>query len=58
MTGVVPTLIAGYNVEPLCQQIDDFPFALVAPLRAQDDYVVHSFRKLRLLQRTIVAMKC
>ena len=40
--GVVAALIARHNIEALGKQIDDFAFALVAPLRAQNDYVAHA----------------
>ena len=33
--GVVPALIPGDDVEALREEIDNFPFALIAPLRAQ-----------------------
>ena len=41
VAGVVAALIARHDVEALGEQIDDFAFALVAPLRAEDDDVVH-----------------
>ena len=40
--GVVPALIPRHDIEAFGQQIDYFTFALVAPLGAQDDYVIHS----------------
>ena len=39
--GVVPALIPRHDIEAFGQQIDYFTFALVAPLGAQDDYVIH-----------------
>jgi hypothetical protein len=41
VAGVVPALVARHHVELLGQQVDNFAFALVAPLGAQDDYVIH-----------------
>jgi hypothetical protein len=43
VAGVVPALIPRYDVESLSEKIDYFAFALVAPLGAQDDYVIHLF---------------
>jgi hypothetical protein len=37
----VPALVPGDNIEPLRQEIDYLAFALVTPLGAQDDYVIH-----------------
>jgi hypothetical protein len=38
VSGVVPALIAGDDVETLGEQIDDLAFAFIAPLGAYDDY--------------------
>jgi hypothetical protein len=38
---VVSALIARDNIEPFGEEIDDFAFTLIAPLRAEDDYVSH-----------------
>ena len=37
--GIMAALIARHDIELLGEEIDDLPFALVAPLGAQDDYV-------------------
>jgi hypothetical protein len=34
-------LIAGDDIEPFREQVDDFTLALVSPLGAQDDDVSH-----------------
>ena len=60
MAGIVPALIPRHDIEAFGQEIDYFTFALVTPLGAQDDHVIHFLivhNGLRVLQRTIVAMK-
>ena len=49
VAGVVPALIARHDVEVLREQVDDLPFALVSPLRAQDDDVSHVWNSKRLI---------
>ena len=41
VAGVVAALIARDDIETLGEQIDDFAFALIAPLRAKNDHVAH-----------------
>jgi len=41
MPGVVPTLAADDDVGVLSKKIDDFPFALVAPLGSNQNGVCH-----------------
>ena len=41
VAGVVAALVAGDDVEPLGQQVDDLALALVAPLGADDDGAGH-----------------
>ena len=41
VAGVVAALVARHDVELLAQQVDDFPFAFVAPLSAENGYVRH-----------------
>src|SRR6185436_9323109 len=41
MSGIVTALVASHDVEAFREEIDDFAFTLVAPLRAEDDYVSH-----------------
>jgi hypothetical protein len=36
MARVVPPLVAHDDVVPVSEQIDDFPFGLVAPLKPDD----------------------
>ena len=38
---IVSALIARDDIEPFGEEIDDFAFTLIAPLRAEDDYVSH-----------------
>src|SRR6187551_2719006 len=38
MAGVVPALVPGNDIKPVCKQIDDFSLSLIAPLGADDDY--------------------
>ena len=40
---VVPALVTGNGLEFLGQQVNDFPFAFVTPLRSEDDQVTHDF---------------
>src|SRR5215470_17324981 len=42
MAGIMAALISRDNVEALGEQIHNFTFALVAPLRAKDDDVAHA----------------
>ena len=39
VAGVVAALVAGHDVEPLRQQVDDLALPLVAPLGADDQTV-------------------
>ena len=39
MARIVAALIAGDDIEPFREEIDDLAFTLVAPLGAEDDYV-------------------
>ena len=39
MARIVAALIAGHDIEPFREEIDDLAFTLVAPLGAEDDYV-------------------
>ena len=41
MTGVMPALVARHDVEPVGEEIDNLPLALVSPLGSQDDDVCH-----------------
>src|SRR5205814_6669961 len=41
VAGVVATLVARHNIEAIREQIDNFPFTLIAPLGAEDDHVSH-----------------
>ena len=41
VAGVVATLVTGDDVEMTCGQIDDFSFAFVTPLGADDHDVSH-----------------
>jgi hypothetical protein len=41
VAGVMATLIARHDVEALGKQIDHFSFAFVAPLRAENDDILH-----------------
>ena len=41
MAGVVPALVASHQIETRCQQVDDFAFAFVAPLRAKHGEIHH-----------------
>src|SRR4030095_9070633 len=41
VAGVMPTLIAGNDVELFSQQIDNLPFAFIAPLGANNHDVCH-----------------
>src|SRR5207244_9789508 len=43
VAGIVPALVPRYDVELFSEQIDYFAFALVAPLGAQDDHIIHLF---------------
>jgi hypothetical protein len=43
MAGVVAALVAGHDIEPRCQQVDDFSFAFVAPLCAKHGEIHHRF---------------
>ena len=52
VAGVVSALIARDDIEAFGEEIDDFAFALVAPLRAEDDYVSH-FDQTYLVYRTL-----
>ena len=51
MARIVAALIAGHNIEPFREEIDDLAFTLVAPLGAEDDYVSH-FDQTYLVYRT------
>ena len=41
VAGIMPALVADHNVEMSAKKVDDLALALVAPLRAQYDYVTH-----------------
>ena len=44
VTGVVTALVAGNDIEPLPEQIDDLALTFIAPLGADDsDYVRHYY---------------
>ena len=43
VAGVVAALIAGHDVEALGEQVDDFAFAFVAPLRAKNEILLMCF---------------
>src|ERR1700682_4080841 len=53
VTRVITSLAAHYNVRLGGQDIDDFPFALIAPLGADQDCVCHEIRKDNKLSRRI-----
>ncbi len=42
MAGVVAALIAHHDIEPLGEDVDNFAFAFVPPLRTQDNDVPHA----------------
>ena len=44
VAGIVPAGIARHDVEPFGENVYDFAFALVAPLRADDDRRLASFQ--------------
>ena len=41
VAGVVPPVVAGDDVEPVGEKVDDLPLPLVAPLTAQDRHDFH-----------------
>ena len=41
VAGIMAALISRHDIEAIGEEVDDFAFAFVAPLGAQDDYVSH-----------------
>jgi hypothetical protein len=50
MAGVVAALRADDDIRVFRQEIDDFPFAFVAPLGADEDRIGHEREKLRVAE--------
>ena len=44
MARIVSSLIAGDNIEAICQEVNDLAFAFVAPLGAYDYQICHDKR--------------